>query len=92
MNAVILGASKGIGRAVARRLAGRGDRLFLLGRDASGLEADAADLTARGAPAPISVAACDLLRPGGFSEALDEAWLFAIQETPSPMGFYSYNS
>ncbi len=30
MKAVLLGASKGMGRALARRMAARGDRLFLL--------------------------------------------------------------
>ena len=30
---VILGATKGMGRALARRMAARGDELFLLGRD-----------------------------------------------------------
>ncbi len=33
MKVVLLGATKGMGRALARRMAERGDRLFLLGRD-----------------------------------------------------------
>ena len=37
MNVVILGATKGMGRALARLCAERGDRLFLLGRDAEDL-------------------------------------------------------
>ena len=37
MKAVLLGATRGMGRAIARVLAARGERLFLLGRDASAL-------------------------------------------------------
>ena len=44
---VVLGATKGIGRAVARQLAARGDALFLLGRDPTDLAASARDLDAR---------------------------------------------
>ena len=38
-----LGATKGMGRALARRLAARGDRLFLLGRDVEDLGRSARD-------------------------------------------------
>ena len=74
MNVVFLGATKGIGRALARRMAQRGDRLFLLGRDADDLERTAADLRARvtGA-AHIAHAPCDLERPDGFADAFDRA-------------------
>jgi short-subunit dehydrogenase len=76
MNIVILGASRGIGRAVARQLAERGDRLCLLGRDLEDLERSAADLAVRagarssGAPAAV---ACDLARPETFGPALEAA-------------------
>ena len=43
-----LGATKGMGRALARRWRTRGDALFLLGRDDADLERSAADLEARG--------------------------------------------
>ena len=43
----IVGGTKGIGRAVARVLAARGDRVALLGRDAADLAASAGDLAAR---------------------------------------------
>lgn len=48
MRIAVLGATKGIGRAIARRLAERGDRLFLLGRDLADLERSARDLSVRG--------------------------------------------
>jgi len=73
MNVVVLGASKGIGRALARVLAERHDRLVLLGRDVADLERSARDLEARGAPAPVAVVACDLARPETFAPALDAA-------------------
>jgi decaprenylphospho-beta-D-erythro-pentofuranosid-2-ulose 2-reductase len=74
MNVVFLGATKGIGRALARRMAQRGDRLFLLGRDADDLERTAADLRARVAGnANVAYALCDLERPDGFADAFDRA-------------------
>jgi short-subunit dehydrogenase len=73
VKAVLFGATRGIGRAVARALAARGDRLFLLGRDPTACERSARDLELRGAPAPVAFAHCDLLDPDGFGAALDSA-------------------
>jgi len=72
---VVLGATKGIGRALARQLAERGDALFLLGREATDLDASARDIEIRTGRAAGSVgtAACDLERPDGFVGALDAA-------------------
>lgn len=74
VRAVILGATKGMGRALARRMAERGDRLVLLGRNLDELETSAADLEARspGGHRP-AVAHCDLEDPGTFGSALDGA-------------------
>jgi decaprenylphospho-beta-D-erythro-pentofuranosid-2-ulose 2-reductase len=76
MNVVFLGATKGIGRALARRLARRGDRLFLLGRELAELARSGADLDARSpsGPALAGTHECDLLAPDGFAAALDAAW------------------
>ena len=49
MKAVLFGASKGMGRALARLLAARGDRLFLLEHVAEDLERSARDLEIHGA-------------------------------------------
>lgn len=73
MKVTILGATKGIGRALARQFAQRGERLFLLGRERADLERTARDLEIRGAAAPVQTALCDLLRPETFSNALDLA-------------------
>jgi short-subunit dehydrogenase len=68
----LLGATRGMGRAVARLLAERGDALFLLGRDTEELARSAADLEQRGAAA-VGTAPCDLEAPDGFDAALESA-------------------
>ena len=73
MKAVVLGATKGMGRALAQAMAARGDRLCLLGRDADAMAKGATDLQIRGAPEPVTTVACDLSDPGGFEAALDAA-------------------
>lgn len=75
MNIVSLGATSGIGRALAQQLAERGESLFLLGRHADELARSAADLRARHPhQREVGHARCDLERPDGFSAALDAAW------------------
>jgi len=74
MKAVLLGATKGMGRAVARALVARGDEVFLLGRDAEELERSARDLVERSqATQTVGFALCDLAQPEGFAAALDAA-------------------
>jgi short-subunit dehydrogenase len=68
----LLGATKGMGRALARAMAARGDALFLLGRDVADLERSARDLEARGG-AHIGTASCDLEHPETFGPALSAA-------------------
>jgi NAD(P)-dependent dehydrogenase (short-subunit alcohol dehydrogenase family) len=72
---VILGATRGIGRALARQLTARGDSAFLLGRDLAELEGSVNDLRARAgkAEAVAGAALCDLERPETFGAALDAA-------------------
>ena len=78
MKVVLLGATQGMGRSLARQLAGRGDQLFLLGRDAESLQRSAADLAARGGQGPATTtsvgwALCDLADTATFAAALDAA-------------------
>ncbi len=74
MNVVMLGGTTGMGRAIARELAARGDRLFLVGMPAEELDRSAADLGQRGAPGPVGTAPLDLLDPATFEPAIEAAW------------------
>jgi decaprenylphospho-beta-D-erythro-pentofuranosid-2-ulose 2-reductase len=73
VRAAFVGATRGMGRALSRRMAERGDALWLLGRHADDLEASCRDLRARGAPAAMGHAPLDLASPEGFGGALDAA-------------------
>jgi len=73
VKAAVLGATKGIGRALARRLVERGDAVALLGRDPEDLARSARDLEVRagGTVGSVSTARCDLDDPGTFGPALE---------------------
>ena len=74
MKAVVFGGTTGMGRAIARILAERGDSVFLLGMDAAELTTSAADLKQRNpSRAEIGTALCNLEEPAGFAGALDAA-------------------
>lgn len=74
MNTVVLGGTRGMGRALARLLAERGHRVFLIGRAPEELERSARDLEIRGAAGgEVGTARCDLEDPGTFAGALDAA-------------------
>ncbi len=72
MKVVFFGATRGIGRSLARLMARRGEQLVLLGRNADALARSGADLTTFGASRVATVHA-DLLHPEGFAAALDAA-------------------
>src|SRR5262245_18733278 len=73
MKVAILRATRGMGRALARQMAERGDTLFLLGRDLTDLARSAADLKERGGQGAVGTARCDLEDPDTFAPALDAA-------------------
>jgi len=74
MKAIVFGGTTGMGRAIARKLAERGDAVFLLGIGPEELERSAADLKARSAAgAQVGFAVCDLEDPSTFAPALDAA-------------------
>lgn len=74
MKAVVFGGTTGMGRAIARRLAERGDAVFLMGLDPKDLEESAADLRARHpSHREVGNAVCNLEQPDGFAAALDAA-------------------
>jgi len=68
-----LGATRGMGRALARQMAERGDTLFLLGRGEDELVRSVADLEARGGVSSVGHAHCDLEDADSFAPALDAA-------------------
>ncbi len=73
MKVAVLGATRGMGRALARLMAARGDAVFLLGRDERDLEKSARDLEVRAGKGRVGIAVCDLERPETFGPALDAA-------------------
>jgi decaprenylphospho-beta-D-erythro-pentofuranosid-2-ulose 2-reductase len=74
VKAVLLGATKGIGRALARLMAERGDAVFLLGRDLEALQKSARDLELRSdRGVAVGVAHCDLEHPMSYALALEAA-------------------
>ena len=74
MKAVVLGATSGMGREIARRLAERGDTVFLLGIGEEELARSATDLKARHSrQQDVRYALCDLEHPELFATVLDEA-------------------
>lgn len=74
MKIVIVGATRGIGRALARACAKDGHSLFLLGRSDQELQKSASDLSQRsGGSRPVGYASCDLEDPSGFASALQAA-------------------
>lgn len=72
MRGIVFGGTKGMGRALARLMAARGDQLFLLGRDPEDLERSAQDLRIIGAAA-VGSCHCDLLKVETFAPALHRA-------------------
>lgn len=74
MKAVVMGGATGMGRAIAQRLAERGDSVFLMGIDDPELAKSAADLTSRHPQkAAAGFAECNLEKPETFEAALDVA-------------------
>lgn len=66
----LLGATRGMGRAIARILAERGDALCVLGRDPAALERTCADLAVRNPSGQAHHACCDLRDPTTFAAAI----------------------
>jgi decaprenylphospho-beta-D-erythro-pentofuranosid-2-ulose 2-reductase len=72
---VFVGATKGMGRALARRMAESGNVIFLLGRDQQDLERSTRDLEVHGGhpSGTFGFGICDLETPAAFPSALDAA-------------------
>jgi 3-oxoacyl-[acyl-carrier protein] reductase len=70
--ALVMGSSRGIGLATARRLAREGCHVALHGRDAAALRAAAREIAAQGCPAPHALAA-ELQDPRAVAELAERA-------------------
>ena len=74
MKLVLLGGTRGMGRAVGRAFAEKGADIFLLGIGAEDLARSAADFEQRGGGSRVvAFAECDMEDPSGFTAALDAA-------------------
>ena len=73
MKTVLLGGTKGMGRALSRALAADGHDVWLLGRNGEELARSVADLQARAPSVKVGAAPCDLESPSSFSPALEAA-------------------
>ena len=71
-SALVLAASRGLGRAIATGLAAEGAHVTLFARDRAALEATAAAITATGAPTPQIVVG-DLTAPADLARAVETA-------------------
>lgn len=74
MKAAILGSTRGMGRALARKMVERGDPVCVLGNEPQDVADTVADLTSRASPGTVVVSApCDLFKPETFESALEAA-------------------
>jgi NAD(P)-dependent dehydrogenase (short-subunit alcohol dehydrogenase family) len=73
MKALVLGGTKGMGRALARELVAAGHDVCLLGRNVDDLARSVADLRARAPSMKVVSAPCDLEKPESFEPALAAA-------------------
>ncbi|MCE3004933.1 MAG: SDR family NAD(P)-dependent oxidoreductase [Xanthomonadaceae bacterium] len=85
---IVTGASRGLGRQLALQLAGRGDRVLAVARDAGGLQALAAHTDGRIVPVPLDLAEARAIRPmleaaiaaaGGIDGAINNAGIGAYK-------------
>ncbi|QQR91288.1 MAG: SDR family NAD(P)-dependent oxidoreductase [Myxococcales bacterium] len=74
MKVAVLGASKGMGRSVARELASQGHTLCLLGRNVEELERSARDIEIRSglSEGSVQVVECDLEQADSFTRVFDQ--------------------
>jgi gluconate 5-dehydrogenase len=83
--ALVTGAARGIGRAIANALAGAGARLVLNGRSQAALDAVAAEMRASGAT--VETSAFDVTDPAGVRAAVD-----VIETTIGPIDILVNNA
>ncbi len=70
---VVVGATDGLGKALAAEYASRGAWVCLVGRNAGKLESVRAEISARHPDATVTAVLCDLREPGRIAPAFHEA-------------------
>src|SRR5262245_7129869 len=88
--AVVTGASSGLGRGLAARLADRGMSLVLTGRNVARLEETAEQIRRAGPKVRVETIAADLARAAGVSSLLDYVRDRPIEVLVNNAGFGSY--
>src|SRR5262249_42080775 len=88
--AVVTGASSGLGRGLAARLADRGMSLILTGRNAARLNEAAGEIRRSAPRVGIETVAADLSTPSGVSELLAQVGDRPVEMLVNNAGFGSY--
>jgi hypothetical protein len=88
--AVVTGASSGLGRGLAARLADRGMSLVLTGRNAARLDESAQQIRRANPQVKVETVAADLSTPSGVSALLDHVGDRPIEVLVNNAGFGSY--
>jgi short-subunit dehydrogenase/uncharacterized protein YndB with AHSA1/START domain len=90
--AVVTGASSGLGRGLAARLADRGMSLVLTGRNEARLDETANQIRSAGPLVRVETVAADLSTPSGLSALLDHVRDRPIEVLVNNAGFGSYGA
>ena len=88
--AVVTGASSGLGRGLAARLANRGMSLILTGRNEKRLDEAANQIRLAAPRVKVETVTADLSKPSGVSELLDHVGDRPIEVLVNNAGFGSY--
>src|SRR5262245_51463989 len=88
--AVVTGASSGLGRGIAARLAGRGMSLVLTGRNDARLDETAQQIRRAAPRVNVETVVADLSTPSGLSTLLERVGDRPIEVLVNNAGFGSY--
>ncbi len=88
--AVVTGASSGLGRGIAARLAGKGMSLVLTGRNEAGLRETAAQIRKASPRVGVEIVTADLSGPTGVDALLEHVGNRPVEVLVNNAGFGSY--
>jgi short-subunit dehydrogenase/uncharacterized protein YndB with AHSA1/START domain len=90
--AVVTGASSGLGRGIAARLADRGMSLVLTGRNQARLQEAAGEIRRATSNVQVETIAADLSTPSGIASLLDHVGNRPVEVLVNNAGFGSYGA